>query len=73
MRKVDFITPKSVISQKKSKSIFFFEKAAGLGDKGTPDSSMVKTDPFGEIINFSSTRMPLQSVRNSTCVLVLHL
>ena len=59
MRKVDFITPKSVISPKKSKTILFLKKAAGLGDKGTPDSLMAKTDPFGEIINFSGTKMPL--------------
>ena len=59
MRKVDFITPKSVISPKKSKTEFFLENVPGKTEKGTPDSLMAKTDPFGEIIKFSGTKMPL--------------
>ena len=53
MRKVDFITPKSVISPKNSEMEFFLENVPGKTEKVTPDSSMAKTDPYGEIINFS--------------------
>ena len=67
MRKVDFITPNSVISPKKSKTIFFLRKRAGKIEKVTPDFKMGNDDPYGEIINFSYYGRPLSNVRNSTC------
>ena len=67
MRKVDFITSKSVISPKKSKIEFFLENVPGKTEKGTPDSLMAKTDPYGEINNFSGMGRPHLDVRNSTC------
>ena len=67
MRKVDFITPKSVISPKNSKIEFFLENVPGKTEKVTPDSSMAKIDPFGEINNFSGTERPHLDVRYNTC------
>ena len=63
MRKVDFITPKSVISPKNSKTIFFLRKRAGKIEKVTPDFKMGNNDPYGEINNFSGTERPHLDVR----------
>ena len=58
MRKIDFIVLKSIISPKKVKTIFFLGKSAGKIEKRTPVSKMARTDPYGEINNFSRRKMP---------------
>ena len=61
MRKVDFITSKSVISPKKSKIEFFLENVPGKTEKGTPDSLMAKTE--GSMLKSVNTRFHFVSKR----------